>query len=130
MLWGLLTSLMLGFYFYVLFKNGIALNEITVEFSILYVCCCILIFLLTKIVQKGYVKKLALSTIALVVVMTGVISHVALTEIPENKTNLQMELATILGNSPQFKELGIQNNNDIESITFHGAPRSEILIKF
>lgn len=122
-LWVLLTAFMLGFYFYVLFKNGIDLNEITIEFSILYFCCYILIFLLTKIVQKGNVKKLATFAIALVVVMAGVISYVALTELPESKTSLQMELVTILGNSTQFKELGINNNNDIESITFHGAPR-------
>lgn len=116
-------TIILVFYFYVIFKNGIDLNELTFEFSILYVSSCVLILLLIWIFQKGNAKKSTILAIAVVIFMIGVISFGAITKIPEQTVNFQMQLATILGNSPQYKELGINDNHDIESIIFHGAPK-------
>lgn len=121
---GTLTIFMFLFYLFVLFKNGIDLNEITIEFTILFTCCCVVMLLLTKIMENKTTKQLAAWAIVVVVLMTGVISYVAITEIPENKKNVQLELATILGNSAHYNALGINGHNDIESITFHGEPKA------
>ncbi|QCR31267.1 hypothetical protein [Lysinibacillus sp. SGAir0095] len=120
---GLLIAFMLAFYFIVLFKNGIEPSEIVIEFSILYLCSCIIIILLIWILRKGSPKIPTIIALALVVVMIGVKSYVAIKEIPDFKINRQMELATILGNSPEYKELGINSNADIDWIKIHGAPK-------
>ena len=123
MWWGVLFTFMLVIYSIVLFKNGIEPSEIVIEFSILYLCACILTILLIWILRKGSPKVPTTLALVLVVVMTGVKSYVAIKEIPDFKVSRQIELATILGNSPQYKELGINDNSDIKSIRFHGAPK-------
>jgi len=120
---GLIIAFMLAFYFYILFKNGIEPNEIVIEFSFLYILSCALILILIWILRKGSPKAPTISAIVLVVIMIGVKSYIAIEEIPDHKINLQMELATILGKSPQFQELGIHDIYDIDSVLFHGAPK-------
>lgn len=121
MWWGVLVVFMLVLYFIVLFNND--LDEIVVEFSILYVISCVLILILIWILRKGSPKLPTISALILVVIMIGVKSYVAMEEIPDHTINRQLKLATILGNSPQYQELGINDNTDIQSITVHGAPK-------
>ncbi|WP_404427469.1 hypothetical protein LG296_03450 [Ureibacillus chungkukjangi] len=123
MWWGVLVTFMLVIYSIVLFENGIEPSEVVIEFSILYLCACIITILLIWLLRKGSPKIPTMLALVLVVVMTGVKSYVAIEEVPDYKINRQMELATILGNSPQYQQLGIKDNADIDSITFHGAPK-------
>lgn len=123
MLKGLVTILMLGFYGYVLFQNGLELNGITIVFSVLYFICWILVLLLISLRIKGESNKSMTIALICVWLMIAVISYEAITELPESDHAFQKELAVILGNSPQFAELGQLSNHNIESVTFHGDPK-------
>lgn len=118
-----ISAAMLGYYFYVLFKNGISLNEITIKFSLLYLCSCLLIHLFVWMLHKGIAKTQVYIAIPLVIISVGIYSYYALTEIPDRKTATQIEMATILGNSEEYKALGIEHIHDIEKVIFHGETR-------
>ena len=105
-------------YGFILFRNGIALNNVTIEFTILYVACSLIILLFWK-VRKGISKKMGIVIFALLIIQAGVISYYAYDRHSNRLVNEQNRLLIILGNSTDYQRLNL-SYHDIEKINVAG----------
>ena len=102
----------------ILFRNGIALNNVTIEFTILYVTCSLTILLFWK-ARKGISKKIGIAICALLIIQTGFISYYAYDRHSDRLINEQHRLLIILGNSTDYQKLNL-SYHDIEKINIIG----------
>lgn len=105
-------------YGFILFRNGIDLNNVTIEFTILYVACSLIILLFWK-VRKGISKKIGIVIFGLLIIQAGVISYYAYDRHSNRLINEQNSLLVILGNSADYQRLNL-SYRDIEKINVAG----------
>ncbi|MEB2298954.1 hypothetical protein LAV72_04870 [Lysinibacillus xylanilyticus] len=114
---GIIIALIFVFGF-ILFRNGIELNNVTIEFTILFVACSLIILLFWK-ARKGISKKIGIGICALLILQIGVISYYAYDKHSNRLIDEQNSLLVILGNSTDYQKLNL-SYEDIEKINIVG----------
>lgn len=114
---GIIITLISVFAF-ILFRNGIDINNVTIEFTILFVACSLIILLFWK-ARKGISKKIGIGICVLLILQTGVISYYAYDRHSNQLINEQNRLLVILGNSTDYQKLNLRYL-DIEKIYIVG----------
>ncbi|MGE7912571.1 hypothetical protein [Lysinibacillus xylanilyticus] len=114
---GIISALIFVFGF-ILFRNGIELNNVTIEFTILFVACSLIILLFWK-ARKGISKKIGIGICASLILQIVVISYYAYDRHSNHLINEQNRLLVILGNSTDYQKLNF-SYEDIEKINIVG----------
>lgn len=117
----LTTFLLTILYFIVLFKNGLSLNEITIPYTVLILCCWLMML---GIIHYWKKNGTGLSLLIFPILVLMFTTYDAIVSIPLEDQRYQKELALILGSSPDYLALPNLNNESILRMMFYGDPKS------
>ena len=105
-------------YVFILFRNSIDLNNVTIEFTILFVTGSLILLLFWK-ERKGISKKIGIVIYTLLILQIGVISFYAYDRHSNQLINEKNRLLVILGNSTDYQQLNL-SYQDVEKISIVG----------
>ncbi|MBO1910717.1 hypothetical protein [Sporosarcina sp. 6E9] len=114
---GIIITLIFLFCF-ILFRNGIELNNVTTEFTILFVASSLIILLFWK-VRNELPKKIGIGICTILILQLGVISLYAYDRQSNQLINEQNRLLVILGNSSDYQQLNL-SFQDIDKVYLVG----------
>lgn len=108
-------------YSMVLFRNGIQMHDVMVEYTVLFLISSFLILVLWK-VWRNLSKVIKVVFTTLLVMQVAFISYEAYVDEPKYLTNEQNSLLLLLAGSPDYQQLNL-TSVDLKTVQVIGDPK-------